>query len=155
MRDVGRAVDVAPRAARAATVCGARRGDRAVVGPSMTARDAARDAFAAESRESDARGGDSERPGTPGRDDDDARDGIWNTAELHQRLMNLNVHSSTSSTSSRKSSDPSASGDGLQTTTSGSASGAGGVERDADGGVADEVDVENDDEGGEIRCSEF
>ena len=68
MRDVGRAVDAAPRAARAATVCGARRGDRAVVGPSMTARDAARDAFAAESRESDARGGDSERPGTPGRE---------------------------------------------------------------------------------------
>ena len=92
----------------------------------MTARDAARDAEAAESRESDARGGDSERPGTPGRDDDDdARDGIWNTAELHQRLMHLNVHSSTSSTSSRKSGDPSASGDGLQTTTSGSASGAG------------------------------
>jgi len=135
------------RGARAATV---RRGS------DMTARDAARDAEAAESRESDARGGDSERPGTPGRDDDDdARDGIWNTAELHQRLMHLNVHSSTSSTSSRKSGDPSASGDGLQTTTSGSASGAGGVERDADGGAADEVDVENDDKGGEIRCSEF
>ena len=31
----------------------------------------------------------------------------------------------------------------------------GGVERDADGGAADEVDVENDDKGGEIRCSEF
>lgn len=105
------------RGARAATV---RRGS------DMTPRDAARDAEAAESRESDARGGDSERPGTPGRDDDDdARDGIWNTAELHQRLMHLNVHSSTSSTSSRKSGDPSASGDGLQTTTSGSASGAG------------------------------
>ena len=105
------------RGARAATV---RRGS------DMTARDAARDAEAAESRESDARGGDSERPGTPGRDADDAaRDGIWNTAELHQRLMHLNVHSSTSSTSSRKSGDPSASGDGLQTTTSGSARGAG------------------------------
>lgn len=31
----------------------------------------------------------------------------------------------------------------------------GGVERDVDGGVVDEVDVENDDKGGEIWCLEF